>query len=30
MIYTGYYAKLKYEEAGLIPVAISGKVPDFL
>lgn len=30
MIYTGYYAKLKkYEEAGLIPVAISGKVPDF-
>ena len=30
MIYTGYYAKLKkYKEAGLIPVAISGKVPDF-
>ena len=30
MIYTGYYAKLKkYEEAGLYPVAISGKVPDF-
>jgi hypothetical protein len=30
MIYTGYYAKLsKYREAGLEPVAISGKVPDF-
>lgn len=30
MIYTGYYAKLKeYEKAGLVPVAISGKVPDF-
>ena len=30
MIYTGYYAKLKYyEEKGLIPVVISGKVPDF-
>ena len=30
MIYTGYYAKIKkYEEVGLIPVAISGKVPDF-
>lgn len=30
MIYTGYYANIKkYEEAGLIPVAISGKVPDF-
>lgn len=30
MIYTGYYAKLnKYEEAGLIPVAISGTIPEF-
>ena len=30
MIYTGYYAKLKeYEKVGLIPVAISGKIPDF-
>ena len=30
MIYTGYYAKLKkYENAGLTPVAISGKIPDF-
>lgn len=30
MIWTGYYAKLKkYEEAGLVPVAISGKIPDF-
>ena len=30
MIYTGYYAKLnKYNEAGIEPVAISGKVPDF-
>ena len=30
MIYTGYYAKLKkYEEDGLYPISISGKVPDF-
>ena len=30
MIYTGYYANIKkYEEAGLVPVAISGKVPGF-
>lgn len=30
MIYTGYYANLKkYEEAGLVPVAISGVVPKF-
>lgn len=30
MIYTGYYAKLKkYENEGLYPIAISGKVPDF-
>ena len=30
MIFTGYYAKLnKYKEAGLEPVAISGKRPDF-
>lgn len=30
MIFTGYYAKLKfYQEQGLEPVAISGKVPDF-
>ncbi len=30
MLYTGYYAKLKkYEEAGLVPVAVSGKVPNF-
>ena len=30
MIYTGYYAKLnKYNEAGIEPIAISGKVPDF-
>lgn len=30
MIYTGYYAKLKkYENEGLYPIAISGKVPSF-
>ena len=30
MIYTGYYTNIKkYEEAGLVPIAISGKVPDF-
>ena len=30
MIWTGYYAKLKeYEKVGLVPVAISGKVPKF-
>lgn len=30
MIYTGYYAKLKYyTKVGLVPFAISGKVPDF-
>ena len=30
MIHTGYYAKLKvYKEAGLTPIAISGKRPDF-
>ena len=30
MIYTGYYANVKkYEEAGLVPVAISGVVPKF-
>ena len=30
MIYTGYYAKVKkYEENGLTPIAVSGKVPDF-
>lgn len=30
MIYTGYYAKLKvYKEAGLTPIAVSGKRPDF-
>lgn len=29
MIYTGYYSKTKeYEQNGLIPVGISGKVPD--
>ena len=29
MIYTGYWAKLKeYEQNGLIPVGISGKIPD--
>ena len=29
MIYTGYYAKIKdYEQNGLIPVGISGKIPD--
>lgn len=30
MIYTGYYANIKkYEEVGLVPVAVSGKVPPF-
>ena len=30
MIFTGYYAKLKfYQEQGLEPIAISGKRPDF-
>jgi hypothetical protein len=30
MIYTGYFAKLKtYEQAGLKPVSIAGKAPDF-
>lgn len=30
MIYTGYYAKLKkYEEAGLVLVAISSVIPKF-
>lgn len=30
IMYTGYYAKTKkYEEAGLKPVAVSGKVPPF-
>lgn len=30
MIYTGYYAKLKkYEEAGLTPISIAGKAPEF-
>jgi len=30
MIYTGYFAKLKtYENAGLIPVSIAGKAPNF-
>jgi len=30
MIYTGYFAKLKaYEKAGLQPVSIAGKAPDF-
>lgn len=29
MIYTGYWAKLKeYEQNGLVPVGISGKIPD--
>ena len=29
MIYTGYYSKTKeYEQNGLIPVGISGKIPD--
>jgi uncharacterized protein YeaO (DUF488 family) len=29
MIYTGYYAQIKdYEQNGLIPVGISGKIPD--
>ena len=29
MIYTGYWSKLKeYEQYGLIPVGISGKIPD--
>ena len=29
MIYTGYYSKTKeYEQSGLIPVGISGKIPD--
>ncbi len=29
MIYTGYWSKLKeYERYGLIPVGISGKIPD--
>lgn len=29
-IYTGYYAKTKkYEEAGLLPIGVSGKRPDF-
>ena len=29
MIYTGYWAKIKeYEQEGLIPVGISGKIPD--
>ena len=30
MIYTGYFAKTKeYEEQGLVPVAIAGKVPEW-
>jgi len=30
MIYTGYYAKLKlYENAGLMPISIAGKAPEF-
>lgn len=30
MIYTGYYAKLKkYEEAGLTPISIAGRAPEF-
>ena len=30
MIYTGYYARLKdYEKAGLTPVSIAGKAPEF-
>jgi hypothetical protein len=29
-VYTGYYAKLKeYKQAGLIPVSIAGKAPDW-
>jgi hypothetical protein len=29
-VYTGYYAKLKeYKLAGLIPISISGKAPDW-
>ena len=29
MIYTGYWSKLKeYEQNGLVPVGISGKIPD--
>lgn len=29
-MYTGYFAKLKeYKQAGLIPVSISGKAPDW-
>lgn len=29
-MYTGYYAKLKeYKQAGLIPVSIAGKAPDW-
>lgn len=29
MIYTGYYSQIKeYESNGLIPVGISGKIPD--
>lgn len=30
MLYTGYFAKLKtYEKAGLQPISIAGKAPDF-
>lgn len=30
MIYTGYFAKTKdYEAAGLFPVGVAGKTPDF-
>lgn len=29
-MYTGYFAKLKeYKQAGLIPISIAGKVPDW-
>lgn len=29
-MYTGYYAKLKeYKQAGLIPISIAGKAPDW-
>ena len=29
-MYTGYFAKLKsYEEAGLVPVSIAAKAPDW-
>ena len=29
-MYTGYFAKLKtYIDAGLVPVSICGKVPDW-